>query len=70
MSAFEARYAGPCAAGDRIEPGDQVVYVNDDLVHIGCEGDVIVTAVRATERVCDICHLIRPCEHDDEGTAA
>lgn len=35
---FLARYGGRCA-GDcdrRIEPGDEVEYVDDELVHTGC----------------------------------
>lgn len=35
---FPARFPGKCAAecGERIEPGDVVEYVDDQLVHEGC----------------------------------
>lgn len=35
---FEAKCGGRCAAecGTRIDPGDQVEYVDDELVHVGC----------------------------------
>jgi hypothetical protein len=35
---FAARYGGPCAAdcGERIHAGDEVVYVDDELMHTGC----------------------------------
>jgi len=35
---FTAKYPDRCAAncGERIEPGDTVEYVDDDLVHEGC----------------------------------
>lgn len=36
---FEARYRGACAGdcGETIKPGDVVAYVDDQLVHEGCE---------------------------------
>lgn len=34
---FLAKYAGRCAAGDSIEPGDELEYVDDVLVHVGCK---------------------------------
>lgn len=38
MSApFTARYAGPCAGcEERIFGGDEVWFVDDQLVHVGC----------------------------------
>jgi hypothetical protein len=33
---FEAKYAGRCAAGDPIRPGDEVAYVDEQLVHATC----------------------------------
>jgi hypothetical protein len=41
VSAYAATAAGRCPAGDRIEPGDLVVEVNDDVVHLECEGVVL-----------------------------
>jgi hypothetical protein len=36
---FAAKYYGPCAAecGEKIEPGDQVLYEDGDLVHEHCQ---------------------------------
>lgn len=41
MSAvFDARYPGRCASCDgRINEGDQVTYVDDELVHTECTDD-------------------------------
>ncbi len=37
MNAFEARYHGRCGLCDGdIEPGDLVVYEDDELVHAEC----------------------------------
>lgn len=37
---FEARYYGRCAAcGERIEPGDEVVYDMSEVIHVECEDD-------------------------------
>jgi hypothetical protein len=38
MSTFEARYPGTCAAdcGQRIHPGQNVTYVDEQLVHATC----------------------------------
>jgi hypothetical protein len=41
MSAREATETGRCAAGDEIELGDLVVYVNDAPVHVDCEPIVL-----------------------------
>ena len=62
---FEARYPGRCAndCGVRIEPGDPVVYVDDDPVHAQCEE---ATATERVLSVCGKCHLTKPCECDDE----
>lgn len=37
---FEARFGGRCAAecGEPIHEGDQVVYEDDELVHVDCVG--------------------------------
>jgi hypothetical protein len=70
MSAFTAQYHGPCAAGDRIEPGDQVVYVNDELVHLDCEREALTQLDRdAKKRVCTVCFLVEgSCDCEDGGT--
>jgi hypothetical protein len=51
---FEARYHGPCAeCADRIEPGDDVVYVADELVHLRCSEQ----EKRPQPKVCQRCFL-------------
>lgn len=52
---FTARYPGRCHAdcGDTIEPGDDVVYVDDQLVHDGCTPAAEVE--RAPRPVCLDC---------------
>ena len=45
---------------DRAGRGDDVVYVNDELVHLECE-DTPKPAER-TEEVCPACWLIKPCD--------
>lgn len=61
MSAFRARYAGVCEAGcgSPVEVGDDVVYVDDELVHVGCEG--LAIAVSRPRVVCVVCGLEKPC---------
>ena len=40
MVTFEARYRSRCPlCEDRIEPGDQVTYADDELVHVACESE-------------------------------
>ena len=34
--AFSAKYNGKCAVGDTIEVGDEVEYVEGELVHTSC----------------------------------
>ncbi|CQD03688.1 hypothetical protein BN000_00622 [Mycobacterium europaeum] len=41
MSTFTAKYGGRCNSGDcdygdHISPGDEVEYVDDDLMHTAC----------------------------------
>jgi hypothetical protein len=37
---FEAKYHGRCGICDgKIEPGDECVYVDDEVCHIECEED-------------------------------
>lgn len=37
MSTFEARYPGRCGVCDeRIQPGDQATYVEDEVAHVSC----------------------------------
>lgn len=77
MGAFIARWSGRCAAecGEAIAAGDRVLYVDDELVHEGCELEGLVAAegrhgkVRSAV-VCTRCWLVRPCPCDDEGSAA
>jgi hypothetical protein len=71
MAAFEAQYGGRCGAacGTAIAPGDQVVYVDDVLVHEGCEeGALLVALLDAPAKprvVCGSCFLEKPCPCDD-----
>lgn len=52
---FTARYAGRCAAdcGEQITPGDEVEFVDDQLVHDGCTPTPHVE--RAPRPVCTDC---------------
>lgn len=66
---FTARFPGRCHAdcGESIEPGDDVTYVDDLIVHLACEG-AAETAHRRAERptpVCGTCHLTKPCDCED-----
>lgn len=72
MSAFVARFPGRCAAecGEQIRQGDEVVYVDDRLVHLACEGLAIAGAVSRPREVCPECWLEKPCPCDDGGSAA
>ena len=57
---FEAKYAGICGScTERIRPGDDVNYVEGELVHADC--DIAAPVERKTE-TCPVCWLIRPCE--------
>jgi hypothetical protein len=53
---FEARYAGRCAAGDPIEPGDEVAYVDEQLVHADCADSP--ASPTAAEAVCPSCWTV------------
>lgn len=64
MSAFEARYGGRCGGcDDRIRPGQLVVFVDDELVHLDCEEAAL--RVRPAAVVCTECWLERPCPCED-----
>lgn len=61
---FEAKYAGRCdACSNKIHVGDDVVYVDDELVHADCEG----RALRGEKKVevCTECFLEKPCGCED-----
>jgi hypothetical protein len=53
---FEARYPGRCAAGDPIEPGDEVAYVDEQLVHADCADSP--ASPTAAETVCPSCWTV------------
>lgn len=40
---FAAKYYGPCAGdcGEKIEPGDSVLYEDGDLVHEDCQTEIL-----------------------------
>ncbi|RFZ41380.1 hypothetical protein DAVIS_02649 [Mycobacterium marinum] len=51
---FSARYDGRCAStdcdyGDHISPGDDVEYIDDELMHVAC-------ATRARRGAGQLCH--------------
>lgn len=63
---FEAKYNGRCAAdcGWPIQEGEQVAYVDDQLVHADCARDA---SLRKPEPViCSTCWLTKPCECEDQ----
>lgn len=65
MSTFKAKYGGRCAAecGEQIRPGDDVVYVDDELVHLDCEAQALRPA--RVEVVRESCFLVKPCPCED-----
>lgn len=73
MKTFRVKYPGRCAAdcGSVIEPGDDVTYVEDELVHVECadrswpSGLGPMPEPRAVD-ICPHCRLVRPCEHDED----
>lgn len=57
---FEAKYGGGCAGcPERIVPGQLVTFVDDELVHVGCEEGV--PPERPAPEVCTECWLEKPC---------
>jgi len=65
MGAFKAKYSGRCAAncGEPIEEGDQVIHVDDEVVHVGCEDTARIRSLESekTRVVCENCWLLKPC---------
>lgn len=55
---FTARYSGHCqGCHSRIEPGDEVVYDEDDaLVHAGCS-----VPEEKPVNICKRCNMTMPC---------
>ena len=50
---FEARYPGRCGVCDeRIQPGDQATYVDDEIAHATCPQPV------ALAEPCDRCFMV------------
>jgi hypothetical protein len=57
MRVFQARYFGKCAScGGAIEPDQWVGYVDEDLIHDGCEATF--TADPKKQVVCTRCFLV------------
>lgn len=53
---FEAKYHGRCSGCDeRIEPGDQVEYDDEQLVHTQCDTQANPDAPQRNERRCPDC---------------
>lgn len=62
---FTARYHGTCAAcSEHINPGDQVAWVADDVVHTDCENPNRPQPPPAAV-VCEECWMTKPCWCDD-----
>ena len=40
MASFPAKYRGRCAAGDEIQVGEDVRYLDEDQMHVNCANDV------------------------------
>lgn len=69
MTTFEALYRDHCNCGcdAAIWPGDECVYVDDEIVLVGCvdwRGDQPVLAPRPLN-VCTSCWLTKPCFCED-----
>lgn len=58
MPSFTARYAGQCASGDRIQPGELVKYDGDELVHVNCDVPSLPNERDELNRVCRQCWLV------------
>lgn len=61
-SVFEAKYEGRCGhpdCGEKIEIGDQVKYIDDELVHRRCDIPFISSFQESKPaNVCSDCHMI------------
>lgn len=56
---FTARYHGTCTSCEgHISPGDQVAWVDDDIVHADCESP---REPPAPAEVCTECWVTKPC---------
>ncbi|BBY78916.1 hypothetical protein H7I53_18110 [Mycolicibacterium pulveris] len=55
---FAAKYPGVCAYGDRIEPGELVEYVDDELVHVNCDVPSLPNDRDDLTKVCRTCFTI------------
>lgn len=71
MGVMQAKYAGWCAirCGQPIKVGDEIVYVDDVVVHADCEGRALARARLAQRPPCDEC-FCSPCACIDRGDAA
>lgn len=55
---FAARYPGICVHGDRIEEGDLVQYVDDELQHVECRASRVAEHLtRPARALCPKCYL-------------
>ena len=60
---FRARYHGRCAECDEhIRPGDEVVYLEGDVVHADCDEHA---EPERPVTICPTCHLTKPCDCED-----
>lgn len=63
---FTALYRSRCGGCDNdVRPGDDVTWVDDELVHLDCEGTAEAAHRRAERPVCNACHLTLPCDCED-----
>lgn len=57
---FLAKYSGTCSeCEERISPGDEVHYVEDQIAHVRCES---FEHLDRPVEVCDSCWLTKPCD--------
>lgn len=60
---FEARYSDICdSCGERINPGDVIEYVVDEVAHVFCNEDASAERPRET---CTECFIQKPCPCED-----
>lgn len=62
---FDARYGGTCSCGcaERINPGDEVAYIDGKVLHADCVRDG--TLPDRPLSFCSDCWLALPCGCDD-----
>ena len=59
MFSFKARYSGPCGYGDWIHEDEEVIYEDDELVHVKCQNEAHRES-KAETNVCQRCWTVLP----------